>query len=119
MIYDIESIRVDGQSYAIQWVEMPDIRPSCIAQVNFDLQKILLYKTTEQNDIASLLHELVHVINENRMGGKLVEADVEAMATGLTQVLLDNQDFTLAMAMQGVEFQEDEEGEQEDDFTDL
>ena len=113
MIYDIESIRVDGQNYAIQWIEMPGIRPSCIAEVNFDTQRIVVYKTTEQNDISTLLHELVHIINENRMGGKLVEADVEAMATGLTQALLDNQDFTLAMAMQGVEFED--EGEQEDE----
>ncbi len=111
MIYDIDSIRVDGQNYAIQWIEMPGIRPSCIAEVNFDMQRIIVYKTTEQNDISTLLHELVHIINENRLGSKLTETDVEAMATGLTQILLDNQDFTLAMAMQGVEFEDEQEDE--------
>ena len=113
MIYEIERIRIDGQDFAIKWIDEQEIPLANMGQVNYGKQLMTIAKSSEQNDISTLLHEIMHVINENRLGGKLAEAEIESVAKGLSQVLLDNQDMTMQMAMQGVEFED--EGEQEDE----
>ena len=114
MIYDIESIRIDGQDYTVAWLDMPAIANETIANVDYHKQQITIYKTHEQNDMNSLLHEIMHVVNQNRPGDKLSEAEINSLGCSLTQIVLDNPAELITMASIGLT-DDDEDTDDADD----
>lgn len=115
MIYDIESIRIDGQDYTVAWLDMPAIANETIANVDYHKQQITIYKTHEQNDMNSLLHEIMHVVNQNRLGDKLTEAEINSLGCSLTQIVLDNPAEIITMASIGLTDDEEDTDDADDE----
>jgi len=58
----------------------------------------------------------MHVIDENRLGSKLSEAEINAIGCGFAQIMLDNPDLVLAIYWAAVgDLIEIEPGEDEED----
>ena len=106
MLYDIDSIRIDGANYAVNWLDMPDIPFDSVAEVSYARQKISVIKSHPEHDLQSLLHEIMHVINYNRLGDKLIESEVNTIGCSLSQLILDNTEEFISMASCGLEINE-------------
>jgi len=114
MLYAIDNIRIDGATYSVEWLESPDIPKACVAAVSYEKQKICIYKSHPEHDLQSLLHEIVHVINYNRLGEKLEESEINTIGCSLAQIILDNVEEIITMAGTGLT-----EIESDDDHEDL
>ena len=110
-LYELEKIRIDGKDYRVDFVDPSPLMVSAIANVDYLTQTITIGKTTFQNDIESLLHEITHVINYNRLGDELTEMQVNTFGCSLAQIFLDNPDLGLTVYVEsnGIEFEPEED----------
>ena len=78
-------IRVDGLDYPI--IIKPGVEDGAVS-----LQKqVIMLSPAEHGYMSQLLwHEIIHLINCNRLGDKLTETQINALACGIVQVIMDN-----------------------------
>ena len=117
---DIETIRIDGIDYNVSILdESGQVSLDTLGTYDKRNRIIKVLDSGEKINIQTLWHEILHVINENRLYGDLDERTIESLATGISQVLFDNHDFAVACYMADVpciDFEPDEnETDDEDD----
>jgi len=120
---DVESVKIDGVDYKLSFVDASQ-QLSVVDLAHFDFmnQEIKLIDCHEKVNVQSLVHELIHAIDGNRLGDVLTETQVEALSTGLCQIFFDSPDLVLAMYWAAVgdliDFEPGDEDEEDGDETD-
>jgi len=83
-----EKIKIGGITYTIRFIPDEELSENnnC-GKLDRDKDEILIGESLSLgNKLLSFLHEMVHAIN-----GELEEEEVESIAVGLHQVLVDNE----------------------------
>lgn len=120
---DVESVKIDGIDYPIKFIPAEVASDlEFVGKIDYANHTIKLVDHSEKYKTQTLMHELMHVIDENRLGSKLSEAEINTIGCGFAQIMLDNPDLVLAIYWAAVgdlieiePADEDEEGEDETD----
>ena len=94
-INSITEIKADGIRYAIRTEPSPTLGLATDGQINYDQQQITIKQTKPAVWLQILWHELLHHISCYRIGDSLTEDTIDAIATGINAILLDNPDLTM------------------------
>ena len=117
-----ETIRIDGVDFDVKYLdESVQVMPDTFGSVDYRAKDIRILAGNDQLTIQSLWHEILHVIDRNRLGNKLTERDIEGLAIGICQVLFDNSDFAVACYTANapdLEFEPDDADDDEDSDED-
>jgi len=118
---EIETIRIDGIDHTLKILPVELCADmGFVGKVDYANHTIKLIDHSEPYKVQTLIHELVHVIDENRLDRNLTEGETNAIGCGIAQILLDNPDLVLAIYWAAIgdqiEFEpsEDEESDEED-----
>jgi len=119
---EVETIRIDGVDYDVSILdESTQVSVDTLGTYDKRNRSIKILNSGEKVNIQTLWHEILHVINENRLYGDLDERTIESLATGISQVLFDNHDFAVACYMADVpdiEFEPDDDHDEDGDDED-
>lgn len=108
---EIESVRVDGLDYKVKFVDpQTQVYADTLGSVDYRNPEIMLLKCDEKFEIQTFWHELIHIIDTNRLGHKLSETEVNTLGCAIFQILSDNTDLLFAMYLElcGLEFEPEE-----------
>ncbi|NCB45040.1 MAG: hypothetical protein EOM59_20810 [Clostridia bacterium] len=115
---EIEKIRVDGIDYDLEFVD-PDtqVKADKLGAAHLDDLKIKLLLGNPRREIQTLWHEIIHIIDDNRLGYVLSETQTNTLGCALYQVFADNPDLLMAMYLSicGLEFEPEDDDQEEDD----
>lgn len=115
---EIESVRVDGLDYEVKFIDpQTQVYADTVGSVDYRNQEILLLKCTEKYEIQTFWHELIHIIDKNRLGDKLSETEINALGCAIFQILSDNTDLLFAIYLQlcGLEFEPETDEDEKDE----
>ena len=114
---EIETIRIDGMDYDLEFVDPgTQVKADKLGAAYLDELKIKILEGNQRREIQTLWHEIIHVIDDNRLGYNLSETQTNTLGCSIYQVLADNPDLLMAMYLSicGLEF-EPETDEEEDE----
>lgn len=115
---EIESVRIDGADYEIGFCD-PDaqVKDDTLGAAWLNEFKIKLLLTNPRREIQSLWHEIIHIIDDNRLGNNLSETQTNTLGCALFQVFADNPDLLMAMYLSicGLEFEPETDEDEEDE----
>ena len=94
-INSITEIKADGIRYMVCTEPSPTLGLEADGQINYDQQQITIKNTKPAVWLQILWHELLHHISCYRVGNSLTEDTIDAIATGINAILLDNPDLTM------------------------
>jgi len=120
---EVETIRIDGIDHSLKIIPI-DIASDLgfVGKVDYANHTIKLVDHSEPYKVQTLMHELVHVIDENRLDRSLTEGETNALGCGLAQILLDNPDLVLAIYWAAIgdqiEFEPDDDHDEDGDDED-
>ena len=120
---EVEKIRIDGIDHTLKILPTELCADmGFVGKVDYANHTIKLIDYSEPYKVQTLMHEIVHVLDENRLDRNLTEGEKNALGCGLAQILLDNPDLVLAIywaAIGGqIEFEHEDEDEEEGDEED-
>ena len=120
---DIETIRIDGIDHTLKILPTELCADmGFVGKVDYANHTIKLIDYSEPYKVQTLMHELVHVLDENRLDRNLTEGETNAIGCGMAQILLDNPDLVLAIYWAAIgdqiEFEHDDDHDEDGDDAD-
>lgn len=94
---DIDTIRIDGMDYTIETqAGESKLGLAYSGAINLSELEIVIKDAKPAVWLQTLLHEILHHIGNYRLRDDLSEAQIDAIATAINSLLLDNPDLALA-----------------------
>ena len=95
---DVETIRIDGIDHSLKILPVELCADmGFVGKVDYANHTIKLIDYSEPYKVQTLMHEIVHVLDENRLDRNLTEGETNSIGCGIAQILLDNPDLVLAI----------------------
>lgn len=116
-LFEIDSVTVDGIPYEIQWIDPSTqyTNVGCVAEIDKVNCKIRVSKYNERYALQALIHEIIHIIDDNRLGNAMSEMQVNTVSVSIAAILWDNPDLALQFATAGIEFEPEDDEESDAD----
>lgn len=91
----IETVRLDGMNYTVTTEKPNKLLHGSEGNINYDALEITIKETKPEVWLHTLWHEIMHHISNYRLNNDLSEAQIDAIASGINQALLDNPNLSL------------------------